>query len=134
MNSANPSSDEKQIREAIAEWMRATSEGNLDKILTLMADDVVFLLPTLEPMRGKDAFAAGFRVVAERCRIEGKSEIREIRVEGSIAMCWNRLAITISPKTGGLPRYRKGDVLSIFRKEADGRWLLWRDANLLTEG
>ena len=33
---------------------------------------------------------------------------------------------------GGKPMRRAGYTLTILRKEADGRWLLARDANLLT--
>jgi ketosteroid isomerase-like protein len=34
---------------------------------------------------------------------------------------------------GGDPQHRAGDTLTILRKEADGRWRLARDANLLSE-
>jgi ketosteroid isomerase-like protein len=34
---------------------------------------------------------------------------------------------------GGTPIRRAGYTLTILRKEADGKWLLARDANLVTE-
>ena len=43
------------------------------------------------------------------------------------------LEIAVTPP-GGNTVQRSGYTLTIFRKLADGRWLLARDANLLTAG
>ena len=96
-----------------------------------MAEDVVFLTPGNPPMRGHDAFAASFQAV-RGMRIEGHPEIQEIQIFGDRASCWNHLSVDITPLSGGEPVRRSGHILSIFRKESDGRWVLWRDANLLT--
>ena len=48
---------ERSIRELIATWHQATAEGDIDGVLRLMADDVIFLTPGNPPMRGKEAFA-----------------------------------------------------------------------------
>src|SRR6185369_17813300 len=50
--------DERAIREVIATWLRASAEGDTAKVLSLMADDVVFLVPGHRPF-GKEAFARG---------------------------------------------------------------------------
>ena len=42
----------------------------------------------------------------------------------------NYIEITITPP-GGDPVRRKGYTLSILRKQTDGKWVLWRDANLV---
>jgi ketosteroid isomerase-like protein len=44
----------------------------------------------------------------------------------------NQLTITITPPDGKDIR-RAGYVLSILRKNPDGKWVLVRDANVLTE-
>lgn len=46
------------IREVIATWMRASADGDLERVLSLMAEDAVFLVPGQAPMRGREAFAA----------------------------------------------------------------------------
>jgi len=43
-------SDEKEIRDVIDRWHRATPAGDLDTILTLMADDALFLRGGQRPM------------------------------------------------------------------------------------
>ena len=112
--------------------MRASAEGDIDVVLSLMAEDVVFLLPGQPPMRGRDAFAKAFRSAMGQVRIEGKPDIQEIYIAGNFAFCWNELSLTVTPFAGGPPKRRAGPVLSIFRREPDGRWVLFRDANMLT--
>ena len=41
----NMSSDEQEIRNLVATWMAATKAGDIERVLSLMAEDVVFLLP-----------------------------------------------------------------------------------------
>lgn len=127
----SPQHDSAQIREVIATWIRASAADDLDTVLSLMAEDVVFLLPGRPPMRGRAAYAEQSRAMIGKVKISGTPDVQEIQVFGDYAYCWNNLSITIAPE-GGAPMHRAGDVLSIFRREADGRWVLWRDANLLT--
>jgi uncharacterized protein (TIGR02246 family) len=124
-------SDEQQIREVIATWMSATATGDLAQILKLMDEDVVFLVMGQAPMRGRDAFAAGFKKALEKFKIESTSNVQEIEVTGEWAYCWNDLQVTMTPHAEGEPMRRRGNVLSIFRKNQEGNWVLVRDANLL---
>jgi len=80
--------DDKQlIRDLIATWQRATATGDLPQLLSLMAEDIVFLLPGQPPMRGRDAFAAGFQAALQHYRIDSSSEIQEIEIAGDWAYC-----------------------------------------------
>jgi uncharacterized protein (TIGR02246 family) len=124
-------SDEEQIRQLVTTWMSATKAGDVGSILSLMADDVVFLVPGRPPMR-KDEFASTARAQASQAApgIDGTSEIREIEVIGDWAFMWTKLSVVITPRDGSQPMERAGHTLSILRKE-QGRWVLARDANLL---
>ena len=123
--------DEKEIRDLIDTWMHATSAGDLAQVLSLMAEDVVFLIPGQPPMRGKDEFARGFRIALQHVRIESRCEIQEIKFAGDWAYCWNHLWVMVTPLKGS-PQRREGYTLSIFGKDSEGDWLLVRDANMLT--
>jgi uncharacterized protein (TIGR02246 family) len=122
--------DERAIRELVATWMAASRAGNTAKVLSLMADDVVFQVPGREPF-GKEAFA-NMSQSMKGVRMEGSSDIRELRVLGDWAYLRNHITITVTPP-GGMPMKRAGYTLTILRKQANGQWLLSRDANLLTE-
>ena len=125
--------DEQTIRDLVATWHSATAKGDLEQLLTLMAEDVVFLVAGKPPMRGRDDFAAGFKKASENFRIESSSDIQEIHVNGDWAYLWNYLMVTMTPKADGPSNRRAGNVLSVPRKQANGSWLMFRDANLLTD-
>jgi uncharacterized protein (TIGR02246 family) len=125
--------DKQAIRDLIKTWTRASAEGDLARILTLMDEDVVFLREGSPPMRGREAFADQFKQAIEKVRIEAHSDLQEIEVSGDMAYSWNQLSVTMEPLQGGEPIRRSGPVLTIFRKKADGSWVLSRDANLLAE-
>lgn len=125
------SSDEQAIRELIKTWMRESMAGNLDAILPLMAEDVVFLGPGRPPMCGRGAFAAAFRSAPANLRFEMESDVREILISDNLASCWSQLSMTVSSPDGPAVK-RSGPILTVFRKTAAGNWELFRDANMLT--
>jgi len=125
------STDEKEIRELIATWMSATKAGDTARVLGLMTDDVVFLLPRRPPMRKAGfAAAAAAQVAKDAPKIDGESEIQEVVVAGDWAFSWTKLKVTVTPPHDARAMVRAGHTLSIFRKEG-GKWRLARDANLL---
>jgi len=121
--------DEQAIRQLVATWLRASKAGDTEKVLSLMAEDVVFLVPGQPPMRGKSAFAAGQSGLKE-CDIESTSEIQEVKVFGEWAYLWTKLSVVVTPGKGEAAIKRAGNTLSILKKQA-GAWVLFRDANLL---
>jgi uncharacterized protein (TIGR02246 family) len=122
--------DERAIRDLVATWMEASRAGDTAKVLSLMADDVIFQVPDREPF-GKEAFASMSQSI-KGVRMEGTSDIHELRVLGDWAYIRNYIAITMTPP-GGKPIKRAGYTLTILRKQANGQWLLSRDANLVAE-
>jgi uncharacterized protein (TIGR02246 family) len=98
-----------------------------------MADDVVFLTAGHPPMRGKAAFAAGLRSALDKFRIESSGEVQEVVVAGDLAYCWTQLTVDMVPRDSGPTRHRTGPTLTVLRKGPDGRWVVVRDANLLTD-
>src|SRR5690349_5901024 len=83
-----PMDDEQEIRQLIETWMQATKDGDSAKVLSLMTEDVVFLVAGHPPMRKAD-FAAAQSAQAGM-KFEGASEIQEIRVLGDWAYMWTR--------------------------------------------
>ena len=125
------SPDEQQIRDLVATWMSATRCGDLDMVLSLMTDDVVFLVPG-QPAFGRQQFAAAMQPPAGVAapQIDGRSEIQEIQVFGDWAYMWTRLRVEMRPPNAARPVKRAGHTLSILRKSAV-KWRLARDANML---
>jgi uncharacterized protein (TIGR02246 family) len=124
-------SDEEQIRKLVATWMEATKAGDIDTVLSLIAEDVVFLVPGMMPM-GKREFATNSRAQANNAalKFDGTSDIQEIKVVGDWAFMWTRLSVIVTPSDGSPPVERAGHTLTVLNRQ-NGRWVLARDANLL---
>ena len=123
------SDDERAIRELVETWMEASKAGDTAAVLELMTDDVLFTVPGREPF-GKDEF----RTASESMRglkMDGRAEVQEMEVLGDRAWIRNRIDLTLTPPEGE-PLRRSGYTLTILRKDADGRWRLFRDANLVS--
>jgi uncharacterized protein (TIGR02246 family) len=122
--------DERAIRDLVATWMAASKAGDIETVLGLMADDVVFMVPGREPF-GREAFAAASQGM-KNIDIEGTSDIRELKVLGDWAWLRNHLTLRMTLPDGKTMR-RAGYTLTLLRKQPDGKWVVARDANLMTE-
>jgi uncharacterized protein (TIGR02246 family) len=124
--------DEHAIRALVATWMEASARGDLPRVLELMAEDAVFLGPGRPPMRGREGFAAASRAMEGEREVTGSAEIQEVRVFGDWAYCWSQLTLAVRPVGGGASIQMRGPALSVLHREPDGRWVIFRDANMVT--
>ena len=123
--------DEREVREVHSTWIDAVNAGDLDRLLTLMADDVVFLNPGQSPL-GRDGFSANFSAAHQRVRIRCISDLEEVVVVGEVAYTRSRDALSVVPRAGGEETQLAGHRITVYRKQPDGRWLLARDAHTLS--
>ena len=124
------SDDERAIRDVVETWMDATRRGDIDTVLDLMTDDVLFMTPGREPF-GKAEFKANSEAL-RNAKMDGRAEVREIEVLGDWAWIRNNIQVTMTPPGGAEPMTRSGYTLTILKRCADGRWRLYRDANLVS--
>jgi uncharacterized protein (TIGR02246 family) len=123
--------DERAIREVHEAWIDAVNAGELHRLLAMVTDDVVFLNPGDEGL-GRDGFSAKFSAAHQQLRIRCVSELEEVVVAGEVAYTRSRDSLSVSPLVGGEESRLAGDRMTIYRKQPDGRWLLARDANVLS--
>jgi uncharacterized protein (TIGR02246 family) len=126
---AQESNEERAIREMVDKWLVASKKGDLDTMLGLLADDVIFMVPNKEPF-GKKEFAASNKEMKD-VHMDIVSDIREIKVLGDWAWMRHHLDVTFTPAKGEATLH-SGYLLTILRKNSDGAWVIARDANLLT--
>jgi len=122
--------DEQKIRELVDAWGKASCEGDLAAQMNMMTEDVVFLTAGSMPMR-REEFAEMYRSMISQVKLEVRSKPQEITVTGDIAVLWNLLEVKIAPLGGAESKTRAGNTLTVLRRGTDGRWRIWRDANML---
>lgn len=121
--------EEEAIRKLVNTWLAASKKDDIDTMLGLLAENVIFMVPGKEPF-GKKEFEAARREMKD-VKMEGKSDIKEIKVLGDWAWMRNFLRVTFSPREGSATVH-SGYILTILRKNPKGHWVIARDANLLT--
>ena len=92
--------DEQAIREVHSTWIDAVNAGDLARLLSLMADDVVFLIPGAE-CSDRDGFSTRFSAAHQQLRICCVSELQEVVIVGEVAYTRSRDSLSVSPLTGG---------------------------------
>ena len=125
------SDDERAIRAMVDAWLAASRSGDIQSVLDLMTEDVVFLVPGRAPF-GKAAYAQAAAGM-QGMKIEGTSFIEELTINGNWAFMRTTLDLAFTPAGATSAIRRTGNTLTILRKEGDGRWRLARDANLPAE-
>src|SRR5882757_9177494 len=118
-------SDEREIRAVHSIWIDAVNAGDLARLLTLVAEDVVFLTPGQAPF-GREGFSSNFRTAHQQMRICCTSELEEVVVVGEVAYTRSRDALSVTPRAGGKAAQFAGHRMTVYRKQRDGRWLLSR--------
>jgi uncharacterized protein (TIGR02246 family) len=104
--------DERAIREAVAAWMAASKRGETERVLSMMADDVVFLRAGHEPMRGREGFAASRGSAG--MKVEGEAEVLEVEVRGDRAYSWTKLWVRVTPP-GGAAMDMRGYTMTVWK-------------------
>jgi len=126
------SADEEKIRAIFPAWQKASLDGDIETLRTLMAEDIIFLTAEFAPIRGREAFLEMSRTGPKPFHIDFDGELRELEIIGDWAYTWNHLKVTVVPVEGAAPIRRSGEIMSILHKEANGAWVIKRDANMLT--
>jgi uncharacterized protein (TIGR02246 family) len=120
--------DERKIRQLVDSWFAASKSHDLPALMGMMADDVVFMTPGRAPF-GKAEFAADSERV-KGVAIDARAEVQEIEVFGPRAYMRSHVRVELT-SPGQAPKRMSGYAMSVLRKEADGRWRIARDANLV---
>jgi len=123
--------DEQAIRDVHATWIAAVNAGDLAELQALMTDDAVFMNPGREAV-GPSEFPDGFGRAQRQFQVRCISDPQEVAVSGDLAYVRSRDSLSLMPRDGGQALALAGDRLTVYRKEADGRWRLARDAHTLS--
>lgn len=126
------SPEQQAILDVHTTWIAAVNAGNLDRLNLMMTDDVVLMNPGQAPF-GRDGLFANFTSAQQTLWIRCVSDLEEVVVVGPVAYTRSHDTVTATPRTGGETTQFAGYRMTIYRQQADGRWLLARDVHTLSE-
>lgn len=117
------------IRAEEAQWNRDYAARNAEAILTHYAADGTLAGPGGPPISGSEAIGNTVRgMVADPAfRLEFASDRIEVASSGDMAYTRGHFALTTTNPVTRAPGTMRGTYLTVWRKQADGRWQALED-------
>ena len=119
------------IRAVFESWYRAMEDGDVDRLISLVSDDVIVKPPDAAPIAGKNSLRQALGAFLETHSETVDYDIQESEVCGQLAFSRILERATILPRTGGATAVVSGIHLTILRRQPDGEWLIARDISSL---
>ncbi len=124
----SPAPDARPAVDAIfAKYAASLGASDADAWSTLWTEDGVQLAPEAPPVVGKAAIREKLRDVLAHFRFDMRIRTEEVRTAGDWAFARGTYAATLTPKTGGPAIPIDGKFLTIFLRQADSSWRIYRD-------
>jgi len=108
-----------RLREQEWTWLKA---GQVDSLLAIAGDEMVFLPPNEPAVTGKEAIRSWIQGFLDQFTVEATSSAEEIVVAGDWAFERYSFAWTLTPLAGGDPIQDSGKGVHIYQRQTDGSW------------
>jgi len=102
--------------------------GDMDSWITLWDEDGVQMPPDTPLRRGRDAILQEMKKGFQEVSYDAFAiNIEEATMEDRFGFARGTFTYSFSRKTGGGKNFREGKYLTIFRRQPDGSWKIFRD-------
>jgi len=122
--SASSTDEYAVIYETMESMAAAWNAADLEASLAFFAEDFTQMPPGENARVGLDVIAARWREILEENTDLWEPTITELQIVGDLAFARVSATGTRTPKDGGEPTVTESVGLSIFRRQADGSWLM----------
>jgi ketosteroid isomerase-like protein len=109
-------------------YTAAINSNNLEAVVAVCTDDVVFLSPNEPAVVGKAAVRAWSAAYLKAFKIHWDKTVRDFTVAGDWAFERYSYRQKDVPRAGGAPVTDTGKGLIVYHHDADARWRVARDA------
>ena len=124
----NVQAEEAALIERDRAFAQAAGRGNLDSLIVFWADDATVMMAGAPAVEGKAAIR---QMVTESMAIPGFNitwtpEDAKVASSGDMGYTTGTNAVTM-PDSTGKPSTMRGRYITVWRKEADGKWRVTED-------
>ena len=109
-------------------YTSAINSNNLESLVAMSTDDVVFLSPNEPVVIGKAAVRAWSAAYLKGYKIHWDKAVKEFTVAGDWAFERYAYKQNDKPRGDGAPVTDTGKGLIVYHRDADGKWRVARDA------
>jgi len=124
-----PPADPEAVREIIEvrdAWTAAVKAKDVERLMSLLADDIVMMHPNRPAIIGLAANRADLTAAFEKFQVDQSVLSDEIVVAGDWAFDRSRATTTLTPVAGGAPVTVRSKAITILRRQPDGSWKIAR--------
>jgi uncharacterized protein (TIGR02246 family) len=121
------SADEAAIANFNRRYLKAINDGDIDSVASLTDEGHMMISSGRAPMVGKKALVDAMTRAFATTKFNESWAPEETVVSGDLAYQRGTFIVEATPKSGGDTARTTGNFLRIYRKQADGRWLMTHD-------
>ena len=116
------------VEEIYTEYVASLEAGDSNRWLAQWTEDGVQLPPGAPPNIGTEMIGKRNRGMLEKFTVEMEINTDEVTVAGDdLAFARGLYTATLTPKAGGDSVAIDGKFLTVFQKQPDGSWKIYRD-------
>ena len=116
------------VEEIFATYSAANMNGDADLYISLWDENGVKMVPNKPAIYGKSAIGERKRIGLKKADIESQIiTVEETQVAGDWGFARGTATMSSTPKAGGATTNLEANFLTIFKKQADGSWKIFRD-------
>lgn len=121
-SSMTPSNDaEAVLRRGAGEFATAATNGNVDRMVSIYADDAVLMPPNAPPFRGRAAIRQYWSGLLAMGKIDANVATDTVTQSGDLAVETGHYAMTILPPNAPAPVKDSGKYIITWRR-MNGEW------------
>ena len=114
------------INNNIEQYTSSMNSGDLDRWISLWADDAIQMAPDAPAVIGKEQIRAKYENIFSQFIFKMTITNEEVRIGGDLAFSRGNYTVSMTPKAGGETIKIDGKYLSIEERQADGSWKIIR--------
>ena len=128
---ATTEADVEAVKRVREQAVAAINAGDVDALVALATDDIVWMPQDKATSIGKEAFRLYWAGLLEQFVFDRTLSHDEVIVAGDWAIHRSTLEGTMTPKFGGEPMSHSAKAIDILRRQPDGSW---RHARIIFNG
>jgi uncharacterized protein (TIGR02246 family) len=125
-----------EIKQFVKEWAEASNTGDLDRIMSMVADSCVRIPPNAPPLIGKEVIRKDQQQFFDLYTSKGDEAVVDFHACGDFAFSRGTWSYDFIPKAGGESTAAYGNFIDIYQKQSDGSlklfWNTWSDEGVST--
>ena len=114
------------INNNIDQYTSSMNAGDLDRWISLWADDAIQMAPDAPAVIGKEQIRTKYESIFAQFIFKMAIANEDVKISGDLACSHGKYTVTMTPKAEGETIMIDGKYLSIEERQADGSWKIIR--------